>query len=69
MGGKKEEDLVAKLMKLRDQGLLSDKRLRELEKLQEETKKKAYGGIIRYNNGNLVDVSRGQAGYNFKGMF
>ena len=30
---------------------------------------KAYGGIIRYNNGDLVDVSRGQAGYDFKGIF
>jgi len=68
MGGKKEEDLVAKLMKLRDQGLLSDKRLKELKKLQKGTKK-AYGGIIRYNNGDLVDVSRGQAGYDFKGIF
>tara|TARA_R100001443_G_scaffold25191_3_gene37863 strand:+ start:189 stop:395 length:207 start_codon:yes stop_codon:yes gene_type:complete len=68
MGDKKEEDLVAKLMKLRDKGLLSDERLKKLKELQQGTKK-AYGGIIRYNNGNLVDMSRGQAGYNFKGVF
>jgi hypothetical protein len=68
MGDKKEEDLVAKLMKLKDKGLLSDERLKKLKELQQGTKK-AYGGIIRYNNGNLVDMSRGQAGYNFKGVF
>jgi len=27
------------------------------------------GGIIKFNNGNLIDVSRGQAGYNFKGIY
>mgnify|MGYP003117082424 CR=1 FL=1 len=68
MGDKKEEDLVAKLMKLKDKGLLSDEQLEKLKELQQGTKK-AYGGIIRYNNGNLVDMSRGQAGYNFKGVF
>ena len=27
------------------------------------------GGIIKFKNGNLIDVSRGQAGYDFKGIF
>jgi hypothetical protein len=25
--------------------------------------------IIKFKNGNLIDVSRGQAGYDFKGIF
>ena len=27
------------------------------------------GGIIKFKNGNLIDMSRGQAGYDFKGIF
>ena len=36
---------------------------------QELLKKKKDGGIIKFKNGNLIDVSRGQAGYDFKGIF
>ena len=32
-------------------------------------KKKKEGGVVKFSNGDLIDVSRGQAGYDFKGIF
>lgn len=40
-----------------------------IKQQQELLKKKKDGGIIKFKNGNLIDVSRGQAGYDFKGIF
>ena len=40
-----------------------------MDKAKREMKRKKDGGIIKFKNGNLIDVSRGQAGYDFKGIF
>lgn len=40
-----------------------------IKQQQELLRKKKDGGIIKFKNGNLIDVSRGQAGYDFKGIF
>tara|TARA_Y100001938_G_C7828237_1_gene300040 strand:- start:42 stop:254 length:213 start_codon:yes stop_codon:yes gene_type:complete len=40
-----------------------------MNKLKKDIKRKEDGGMIKYKDGDLVDVSRGQAGYNFKGIF
>tara|TARA_R100001015_G_C4448261_1_gene39320 strand:+ start:297 stop:509 length:213 start_codon:yes stop_codon:yes gene_type:complete len=40
-----------------------------MNKLKKDIKRKEDGGMIKYKDGDLIDVSRGQAGYNFKGIF
>ena len=40
-----------------------------MNKLKKDIKRKEDGGVIKYKDGDLIDVSRGQAGYNFKGIF
>ena len=40
-----------------------------IKQQQQLLKRKKDGGIIKFKNGNLIDVSRGQAGYEFKGIF
>tara|TARA_R100001480_G_scaffold150407_1_gene150955 strand:+ start:377 stop:589 length:213 start_codon:yes stop_codon:yes gene_type:complete len=40
-----------------------------MSKLKKDIKRKEDGGMIKYKDGDLIDVSRGQAGYNFKGIF
>ena len=40
-----------------------------MNKLKKDIKRKEDGGMIKYKDGDLIDVSRGQAGYNFKGIY
>ena len=40
-----------------------------MNKLKKDIKRKEDGGMIKYKDGDLIDVSRGQAGYDFKGIF
>ena len=48
---------------------LTPKLFELMDKAKREMKRKKDGGIIKFKNGNLIDVSRGQAGYDFKGIF
>jgi len=40
-----------------------------MDKAKREMKRKKEGGVVKFSNGDLIDVSRGQAGYDFKGIF
>ena len=40
-----------------------------MDKAKKAMKTKKDGGTIKYKDGDLIDVSRGQAGYDFKGIF
>ena len=48
---------------------LSPKLFEIMDKANKAMKRKKEGGVVKFSNGDLIDVSRGQAGYDFKGIF
>ena len=57
---------MAKKKKMKE---LPPKLFELMDKAKREMKRKKEGGVVKFSNGDLIDVSRGQAGYDFKGIF